>query len=107
MLTRYTANVNFKLDGDQFKEGSTFLHDEEEIGELLCKSGFVSPKPKYSTITVTSDPFSRVKYLSKMNLKELIQVAENENIPITDKKSRKTVLAEIKATRAKRGESIR
>lgn len=107
MLTRYTVNKTFKLDGDLFIAGSTFLHDEEEIGELLCKAGFISPKPKYSTITVTTDPYTRVNYLSQMNLKELLQVAENENIPLTAKKNKKTVLAEIKAARAKRGESTR
>lgn len=107
MLTRYTANKDFILDGDLFREGSTFLHDEEEIGEILCKSGFISPKPKYMTITATNDPYTRVKYLSQMNLSELIQVAESENIPINKNKGKKAILAEIKKVRALRGESTR
>ena len=107
MLSRYTVNKNFELDGDLFLKGSTFLHDEEEIGEMLCKSGFISPKPKYTTITIKDDPFTRVKYLSQMNLKELITVAENENIALTNTKNKKLCLAEIKAARARRGESTR
>ena len=59
------------------------------------------------TITATSDPYSRVKYLSQMNLSELIQVVENENIPISKNKGKKTILAEIKKARALRGESTR
>ena len=107
MLSRYIVNQNFEIDGDVFLEGSTFIHDEEEIGELLCKAGFIRPKPKFTTITVKNDPFIRTKYLSQMNLKELIQVAENENIALSNDKSKKITLAEIKAARAKRGEKIR
>ena len=107
MLSRYIVNSDFELDGDMFLKNSTFLHDEEEIGEILCKAGLISPKPKYTTITIKNDPFTRSRYLSQMNLTELQQVAENENIPLTNTKSKKQCLAEIKAARARRGESTR
>lgn len=107
MLTRYIANENFTLDGDKFIKGSTFINDDELVGEILHKAGLVSPKPKFTEIKIVDDPYSRVKYLSQMTKAELLRVAANENISVNPKANANTVRAQIKKARAQRGESTR
>ncbi len=107
MLTRYVANENFVLDGDIFFKGSTFINDDELVGELLHKAGLVSPKPKYTQIDIVDDPYNRVKYLSQMNKTDLLKVAVNENITVDKKANAKIIRAQIKQARAQRGESTR
>ena len=104
MLTRYTVLEDFTLDGDAFLKGSTFLHEEEEIGELLRKYGFLAIKPTYFSITVEKDPYKSTTYLTQMNKEEMITVAKNEDIFVDPKWTKKQVLAEIKRVRILRGD---
>ena len=107
MLTRYTINENFVLDGDNFLKGSTFIHDDEIVGEILQKAGFVSPKPMFTKIKIIDDPYNKVPYLSQMKKSELLQVAANENIAVDPNANTVTIRAQIKQARAQRGESTR
>lgn len=107
MLTRYTVLESFTLDGDLFLKDSTFLHDDEEIGELLRKAGFLSIKPTMFSITVEEDPYQSTTYLTQMNKQEMLLVAKNEDIFVDPKWTKRQVLAEIKKTRALRGEKKR
>ncbi len=107
MLTRYTVLENFELDGDIFLKGSTFLNEEEEIGEMLRKSGFLAIKPKLFTISIEEDPYKHHTYLTQMNKNEMLAVAKNEKIDVKPSWSKKQVLAEIKRVRILRGEQKR
>jgi hypothetical protein len=104
MLTRYTVLENFTLDGDAFLEGSTFINEEEQVGEILRKAGLLSLKPKIFTITVEEDPYKSHTYLTQMNKVEAMKVAENENIKIDPKWTKREIIAEIKKVRALRGD---
>ncbi|MBQ5824618.1 MAG: hypothetical protein IIW48_07385 [Clostridia bacterium] len=107
MLTRYTVLESFTLDGDLFLKDSTFLHDDEEIGELLRKAGLLSVKPTMFSITVEEDPYQSTTYLTQMNKQEMLLVAKNEDIFVDPKWTKRQVLAEIKKIRALRGEKKR
>jgi hypothetical protein len=104
MLTRYMVLEDFTLDGDLFRKDSTFLHDDEEIGELLRKYGFLAIKPTYFSITVEEDPYKSTTYLTQMNKEEMIAVAKKEDIFVDPKWTKKQVLAEIKRVRILRGD---
>lgn len=107
MLTRYTVIETFTLDGDLFIKGSTFINDDEIVGELLRRAGLLSLKPKMFSISVVDDPYQSHTYLTQMNKVEMLKVAENEGIKIDPKWSKRQVLAEIKRVRALRGENKR
>ena len=107
MLTRYTVLESFTLDGDLFLKDSTFLHDDEEIGELLRKAGLLSVKPTMFSITVEEDPYQSTTYLTQMNKQEMLLVAKNEDIFVDPKWTKRQVLAEIKKIRTLRGEKKR
>ncbi len=104
MLTRYTVLESFNLDGDVFLKGSTFLHEEEIVGEILRTAGFLSVKPTIFTIKVETDPYQHRTYLSQMNKTEAMQVAENEEIKIDPSWSKAKIIAEIKRVRILRGD---
>lgn len=107
MLTRYTVLENFNLDGDKFIKGSTFLHDDENVGEILRKAGFLALKPKIFSIKVEEDPYKHYTYLTQMNKTEAMKVAENEGIEVDPKWTKKQIIAEIKRVRILRGEKKR
>lgn len=104
MLTRYTVLENFTLDGDKFIKDSTFLHEEEIVGEILRNAGFLALKPKIFSIKVEEDPYKHCSYLTQMNRTEAMQVAANENIEIDPKWTKKQIIAEIKRVRILRGD---
>lgn len=104
MLTRYTVLESFALDGDKFVKGSTFLHEEEIVGEILRKAGFLQIKPKIFSIKVEEDPYKHCAYLTQMNKVEAMSVAKNENIEVDPKWTKKQIIAEIKRVRILRGD---
>jgi hypothetical protein len=104
MLTRYTVLETFVLDGDLFLKDSTFIYDDEDVGELLRKAGFLALKPKMFSITIEDDPYKSTTYLTQMNKEEMLAVAKKEDIYVDPKWTKRQVLAEIKRIRALRGD---
>lgn len=97
MLRRYICATNFKLGDDPYFHGSTFMHEDNDLVEMLLTAKLIT-RPNNGQLYIKDK--AHPGYIGRMNKTQLKKAADEEGVEIDTEWTVKRIRDVIMAARA-------